>query len=206
MGAKTFVYERQVEYWTSRQIEEFFLNAGFNIVVYPVEQVTEHYLPADHIFGVDDDLVKLFGIQYKALYHNSVNHWKLDQHQHNRLVHFPWIYYGLSDLQSVADGRNSLHYLRILNSAFPYLKKLDVGSLSPHYRWGAFYQHLQSCQTGRRIHNISDLREAISPLQERELNRFTIEITDIFVANFNAKKLVHLSPQLKQRDISFNDF
>ncbi|VXD22151.1 hypothetical protein PL8927_730024 [Planktothrix serta PCC 8927] len=38
MGAKTFVYERQVEYWTSRQIEEFFLNAGFNIIVYLAEQ------------------------------------------------------------------------------------------------------------------------------------------------------------------------
>jgi hypothetical protein len=130
MGAATFVYERQVEYWASRQIEEFFLNASFNIVVYPVEQGVERYLPADHIFGVDeDDLVKLFGIQYKTLYHNSVNHWKLDQRQHERLVYFPWIYYGLSDLQSAADGRNSLHYLRILNSAFPYVKKLDVGSL-----------------------------------------------------------------------------
>lgn len=200
MVAKTFVHERQVEYWTSRQIEEFFLNAGLDIVVYPVEQGIERYLPADHIFGVDDALVKLFGIQYKALYHNSVNHWKLDQRQHNRLVHFPWIYYGLSDLQSVSDGRNGLHYLRILSSAFPYVNKLDVGSLSPYYRWGAFYQHLQSCQTGRLVQNISDLREAISPLQERDLERTIIEVTDIFVANFNTKQLVHLSPQLKQVD------
>ncbi|QZZ20329.1 hypothetical protein J5X98_24220 [Leptothermofonsia sichuanensis E412] len=200
MVAKTFVYERQVEYWTSRQIEEFFLNAGFNIVVYPVEQRIERYLPADHIFGVDKALVKLFGIQYKALYHNSVNYWKLDQRQHCRLIHFPWIYYGLSDLQSVSDGRNGLHYLRILSSAFPYVNKLDVGSLGPYYHWGAFYQHLQSCQTGRLVQNISDLQEAISPLQERDLDRTTIEVTDIFVANFNTKQLVHLSPQLKQVD------
>lgn len=199
MGAATFVYERQVEYWTSRQIEEFFLNAGFNIVVYPVEQGIERHLPADHIFGVDN-LVKLFGIQYKALYHNSVNHWKLDQRQHNRLVYFPWIYYGLSDLQSIADSRNSLHYLRILNSAFPYVDKLYVGGCSPYYRWGAFYQHLQSCQTGRFVQSISELREAISPFQERDLDRSVAEVTDIFIANFDTKQVVHLSPQLRSID------
>ena len=200
MGATTFVYERQVEYWTSRQIEDFFLNAGFNISVYPVEQKTEHYLPADHIFGVDNSLVKLFGIQYKALYHNSVNHWKLDSIQHDRLTHFPWIYYGLSDLQSVADNRNSLHYLRVLNPSFTYIKELAIGSFRSYYRWAAFYQHLQSCQTGRLVQSLSDLQEAISPLQERELDRAMSEITDIFVANFKTKQLVHLSPQLRQLD------
>ncbi len=167
MVAITPVHERQVEYWTNRQIEEFFINAGFNIFVYPVTQRIERHLPADHIFGVDNNLVKLFGIQYKVLHNNnSVNYWELDKHQHNRLVHFPWIYYGLSDLIDVADGRNSLQYLRILNSAFPYANKLDIGSLSPHYRWGAFYQHLKFCQTGRLVHSITELKDAISPLQE----------------------------------------
>lgn len=49
MVARTFVYERQVEYWTSRQIEEFFLNAGFDIVVYPVEQGTRN--AAANLYG-----------------------------------------------------------------------------------------------------------------------------------------------------------
>lgn len=197
MGAATFVYERQVEYWTSRQIEEFFLNAGFDIEVYPVEQGIERYLPADHIFRVDDALIKLFGLQYKALYHNSVNHWKFDQRQHTRLAHFPWIYYGLSELQSVSDGRNSLHYLRILSSEFPYVNKLDVGSLSRYYRWGAFYQFLQAGQVGRPVYSISDLREAVSPFGEIEMERTILEVTDIFIANFNTKQLVNLSPQLR---------
>jgi len=197
MGATPFVYERQVEYWTSRQIEDFFLNAGFSIAVYPVEQGVERYLPADHIFGLDSDLVKLFGIQYKALYHNSTNHWKLDQRQHSRLVNFPWIYYGLSDLQNVSDGRNSLHYLRILNSAFPYVKNLDAQNINRYYRWGAFYQHLQTCQAGRLISKMLDLSDSISPLQDREMERTILEVTDIFIANFNTKKLSHLSPQLK---------
>lgn len=30
--AKPYLYERQSEYWTSRQIEEFFLDAGFELI------------------------------------------------------------------------------------------------------------------------------------------------------------------------------
>ena len=39
--AKPYLYERQSEYWTSRQIEEFFLDAGFELIALPILQYHE---------------------------------------------------------------------------------------------------------------------------------------------------------------------
>lgn len=88
MANATYIAERQVEYWTSRQIEEFLLNAGHEILVYPIDQKVERYLPADFLYNMGTS-VKMFGIQYKALYHNGDDYWKLDQRQPKLLPSFP---------------------------------------------------------------------------------------------------------------------
>jgi hypothetical protein len=43
-------YERQVEYWTSRGIEDFFLDNGFEVPVFPLTQLTEAAIPSDFLF------------------------------------------------------------------------------------------------------------------------------------------------------------
>jgi hypothetical protein len=114
-----YVYERQSEYWTSRQVEEFFIDNGFEIITFPLIQYHEKQLPADFIF-FDKKHTKLFGFQYKALYKNNRDFWKIDSVQHKQLSLFPWIYYCLSELRKPKDFRASLHLARIVESNFEY--------------------------------------------------------------------------------------
>lgn len=58
-----YVYERQVEYWTSRGMEGFFLDAGFEILVLPITQLTERGVPADFLY-LDTGTNKIFGFQF----------------------------------------------------------------------------------------------------------------------------------------------
>jgi hypothetical protein len=71
-----YIYERQVEYWTSRDIEDFFLNDGFQVSVFPLTQLTEENVPSDFLF-LDTGSSKIFGIQFKALYKNDEDFWNL---------------------------------------------------------------------------------------------------------------------------------
>ena len=104
-----YVYERQTEYWTSRQIEEHFLNAGFELLTFPLTQLSERRLPADFIF-FDRNRAKVIGLQYKTLYHNNSDHWRLTAHQHEAMRElFPWVYYAASELRSSRENRNALH-------------------------------------------------------------------------------------------------
>jgi hypothetical protein len=110
--ATPYVYERQSEYWTSRQVEEFFLDNGFELLTFPLTQKTEKLVPTDFIF-FDKKSTKLFAFQYKALYRNGGDYWQLDAYQHTRLALFPWIYYCLSEMKDTRDSRSSLHLARI---------------------------------------------------------------------------------------------
>src|SRR5437867_5822587 len=113
MAATPYVYERQVEYWTSREMEGFFLDSGFELIVLPITQLTERSVPSDFLY-LEKQTNKLFGLQFKALYHNGNDVWNLEPHQHAALSSFDWMYYGFSDLRSPRQHRNALHYLRIV--------------------------------------------------------------------------------------------
>jgi hypothetical protein len=123
MPDRPYLYERQVEYWTTREIEGFFLDSGFEVIVLPITQLTERDVPADFLF-LDSQANKLFGLQYKALYYNRHDYWNLDSRQHHILARFDWIYYGLSDLKASKQHRNALHYLRVLETKFDFTAKL----------------------------------------------------------------------------------
>jgi|AVFP01.1.fsa_nt_gi hypothetical protein len=73
-----YLYERQAEYWTSREIEDYFLDAGYEIVTFPLSQRTEKVVPFDFIF-FEQATTKLFGLQYKALYSNDFDYWPLNR-------------------------------------------------------------------------------------------------------------------------------
>ncbi len=198
--ASPYVYERQSEYWTSRQIEEFFLDSGFDVITFPLDQYHEKLIPADFIF-FDKGLSKLFGLQYKALYRNSQDFWPIDQDQHRTLVSFPWIYYCLSELKDTRDHRAALHLVRIINTSFGFQERLYPGGparIRYYSRWGAFYQGLERCTNGVLIPSRKDLNRILRPENNVELpHRLTESMADVFLADFVSRHTVHLSPQLR---------
>lgn len=201
MAAKPYIYERQVEYWTSRAIEGFFLDSGYEVLVLPLTQLTEHSVPSDFLY-LDTATNKIFGLQFKALYENGDDHWNLDLTQHGQLASFDWMYYGLSDLKTSRQHRNALHYLRVLPPGFPYQPTVSVADwqqthLPLYFRWAAFFEGLYSCKHGRRIGSRSDLQLALSPHADRIARREIAQIADeVFVLNLEARRTVRFSSQL----------
>ena len=94
----SYRHERQIEYWTSRAIEEYFANQGYSVVVIPNSHRAENLIPFDHLFAGNQ--IKVFGLQYKRLYPQR-DHWHLEEEQHRRLRGFSWIYYALSEVRSI---------------------------------------------------------------------------------------------------------
>jgi hypothetical protein len=199
--ASPYVYERQSEYWTSRQIEEFFLDSGFEVLTFPLVQYHERRIPADFIF-FDKRRCKIFGLQYKALYRNARDNWRLDKRQHHDLSRFPWIYYCLSELKTSRDHRAALHLTRIIEADFEYRHQIYSGEsyeTLKYSRWGAFYQGLEKCTRGKLVESLQDLDSLLMPGESPEVLFLLNDLlVDVFVADFEARHALHLSPQLRQ--------
>lgn len=208
MAGKPYIYERQTEYWTSRQIEEYYLDAGFNILVFPVSQLIEKVIPADFLF-YDKERTKLFRFQYKTLYHNDFDFWKLNENQHYTLKKYDnWIYYCLSELKNVSDHRSALHFSRIKSIDFKFHDKLYLGGenkLHNYSRWGAFFQGLEKCSKGIRINSENELMKAlINKDDEKNIAEFSQQLIDIFLSDFSSKNAIHFSPFLKNIQVTDN--
>ncbi len=201
---KTYVQERQSEYWTSRQIEDFFENCGIDVHTIPVPQNIEKKLPADFVF-IPGHKIKLFGLQYKALYHDaSGDYWKLSDAQHRTLQNFRWIYYGFSELKNRKDKRNSLHLLRIYKPRqfiFPEKGKFRFPNppIGMYYRWGGFFKLLESCQCGLRINSLDDLKNALSDSYQEIASDI-----NLFMHNFDTGVTVSIN-RLLRPDQSYQD-
>jgi hypothetical protein len=200
MPDSPYLYERQTEFWTSRQIEEFYLDLGFNVIPFPLTQLAERELPSDFIF-FDKDRSKLFGLQYKALYHNGDEYWPIDERQHSDLSRYPWMYYCLSEMKSVHSPRTALHYVRILKPDFEYRRKLhprwDDNGIRLYSRWGAFYQNLEKCYNGVVVKSEKHLRELLTfNSNDVHLKRVVDMAVDIFLTDFESKNAIHFSPFL----------
>lgn len=197
-----YVYERQAEYWTSRAIEEFFLDSGFEVLTFPLSQLSERILPADFLF-VDKTHAKLFGLQYKPLYRNGEDFWPIDLQQNERLKKFPWIYYCLSDLREASQHRLALHFCRIVDPARIDADKIfasGVHRLQYYSRWAAFYENLTSCRKGHRVESLTDLLHLLEPITNLHFAWELRALVDVFVANFKEKRTVHFSPLLMGQD------
>jgi len=191
-----YVAERQVEYWTSRAIEDYFLNAGYDCVAYPLTPHAEHYIPADFIFEAGQHL-KIFGLQYKPL-HGPTDHWHLTQPQHQTVQSFPWINYGLSELRATRDVRNSLHALRLKSCAFPYVAELTLAASFPYKRWGAFSRGLEDCSEGRIVRCVSEFTDlfatALGVLPAvAEVER----MLDVFLLNLDGRRALRFSTEIR---------
>jgi hypothetical protein len=161
--ATPYVYERQSEYWTSRQIEEFFLDNGYEVITLPIPQTHEFNLPADFIY-FDKGNSKIFGFQYKALYRNGRDHWPLDAAQHRELSRYSWLYYCFSELKDYRNARAALHFARIVNTGIEYQESIypyGQGRIEFYSRWGAFYQGLVQCRKGVKVTSKDELLEIL---------------------------------------------
>jgi hypothetical protein len=198
MARAPYVDERKVEYWTSRELDTFFENEGFDVISLPLTAVTEKSVPSDFAF-LDRGTSKLFGFQYKVLHHNGRDHWNLDEEQHRQLRLYNWIYYGLSDLTSLTQQRNALHYLRIVPVGFDYASSLSRNDFQQagarYFRWAGFFEGLQKCKYGRKITSRKDLQRALWPLPEpvpREIAQivseaFLVDLADRRITKFSSR-------------------
>lgn len=192
--SKTYVTERQVEYWTSREIENSLLDVGYQVVVLPIPQNLEREIPADHVFSGD---LKIFGIQYKALYHNGKqDFWRLSKKQHSTLKGFPWIAYGLSEIRSIKQARSSLYALRIKNPSFSFAWTLRLADSSPYMRWWAFFRHLQSCTWGAKVSSLEEVQELLSDAWEQLTDDDQREFCDLFLLDMETPMAVRISMAL----------
>lgn len=186
--------ERQIEYWTSRAIEDYFENEGYSVVVLPNSQRIEHWIPFDHLFAISE-MVKVFGLQYKRLYPYPEDHWRLDQWQHTRMQNYTWIYYALSGVRSIREHRNALHLLQLTGSCFQYCSSLHPKDLGhdkiPYFRWGGFVQGLYGCQVGWRLQSHEEIREALGIA--RELSDLLIDLYVVGIQR-RGKWLIRTSP------------
>lgn len=195
--AKTYVPERQSEYWTSRQIEDFFENCGIDLHTIPVSQQIEKKLPADFVF-LPEQKIKLFGLQYKALYQDTAgDFWKLNNHQHLTLQTFDWIYYGFSELKIRKHKRNSLHLLKIYvpnQFAFPASGRFKQAAppVNAYYRWGGFFKMLEDCRCGLKINSLEDLKKALSDTYQDIASEISL-----FIHNFDTGVTVSVNRLLR---------
>jgi hypothetical protein len=194
-----YVRERQAEYWTSRQAEDYFVDYGFELLVLPIPPSTELLLPTDYIF-FDKQQTKLFGLQYKALYRNGMDHWQLKDYQHLTLRLYPWIYYCLLELREVNEFRMALHLARIAETGFPFKPQIysdGKDRFHDYMRWATFFRRLKQCEKGALVVSESHLRTLITAgSDDAQLSRISDEAADLFLADFSSKHAIHFSPFL----------
>jgi hypothetical protein len=192
-----YPYERQIEYWTSRAIEDYFLDSGFEVLVFPVAQVLEREVPFDHLF-FDQHTNKIFVFQYKRLYSNGEEYWHLDLRQHETLQRFrDWIYYCGTEVRHPREHRNALHLCQILAVDLPYRSRLLADRRQDnekvwYWRWGGFVNSLNACRVGKRIYTREDLAEALALV-----GRLQEMLVDFIFTDLTERRIAHLTPFLR---------
>jgi hypothetical protein len=201
MPASPYVYERQGEYWTSKLVEDYLFHFGFEIIALPIPAHIEYLLPADFIF-FDKKHTKLFGLQYKALYHNDREFWHLDERQHRTLELYPWIYYCLLELREVRELRVALHLARLAKSSFSYRSELYPDGkerFSDYSRWAIFYREVERCRKGVLVTSEEHFQELLTAgTDDPSLSRISQEATDLFLVDFSSSQAIHFSPFLSR--------
>jgi hypothetical protein len=170
--------EQHVQDWTSAQILAALRRRGYAVRDWHQTQDTEKFVPADWLF-MDRTRLKVFGLQYKALYRNGTEYWPLDESQHATLARYPWIVYCASELTAVTEKGQSLSMARFYGVDFPYQPRLRRRIRRPKYlRWREFIRGFESCLFGHRVTTKAELRSLVGEVSGsgpvREVNQ-TIE-------------------------------
>lgn len=194
------MYERQSEYWTSRQIEESLTGLGFQVLTYPLAQFHENKIPADFLFRVDPTgsagEVKLFGLQYKALYRNGGDHWPVDATQHGTMLRFPWLAYCLSELRQPAESGIALHLARFIDASAIQPTRVDLATCPLYRRWGPFIMSVLASQRGQVVGDRAELAAKLR-LQNEDVSVALADlVADVIAVNREIGHVVHLAPDL----------
>src|SRR5258707_10238327 len=103
--------EQHIQDWTSADIVGALERRGYTIRDWHPTQDLEKFVPADWLF-FDQTRLKVFGVQYKALYRNGSEHYPLDREQHNTMAGHPWIVYCASELVRLDERPHALRRAR----------------------------------------------------------------------------------------------
>lgn len=189
---KPYLYERQTEYWTSRGVEDYFLDAGYEVITFPLSQFAEYKIPFDFLF-FEKTTCKLFGLQYKTLYKNEHDYWPLNEQQHRALQAFSiWGYYCFSQMKDSKDHRVAIHKAMFIPVTMKYCEKIHAGHIDAmYYRWGGFVNGLEICTVGKRVTSREEIVAALRPIERDTIVEVDQNVVDVFAANINLKKIIH---------------
>lgn len=194
--------ERQTEYWTSTAVEHSLRDEGFVVQTLPLTPGVENKVPTDFLFAVADGSgpVKLFGLQYKALYRNGDDHWILSESQHQTITTVPWITYCLSEMRALFQQGNALHLSRFVRAGDVSPPRIEMFH-RPYMRWGGFLHELRLCRVGVVVETADDVRAALRPAGQPDLPAQLQRLqVDLFIANFANRAAVHLAAALGRPD------
>lgn len=194
MAASPYIPEEQTSDWTSQGVRDFFRDAGFRVTTYKLTQHLERDLPADRAF-LDPETWKVFGLQYKTLYHNGEDRWPIDEQQHETVQGFPWIYYFYSEMTDPTEEKTALHQARIYKASFRYRPAiLQKDRRSPrYYSWGEFYLGIKRCTFGVRLWSPREFAALAAKFEGEARRRQARQMYDLFLVEL--KQRILLAPE-----------
>ena len=152
-----YIAEQHIQEWTSAAIVQYFRARGYTVRDWHLTQDLEKHVPTDWIF-VDQTRLKVFGVQYKALYSNGNDYWQLDRDQHEAVQHYPWVFYGASEMTHPRQQRDALRLVRIYATDLQYRHRLSRRQRRVRYlRWPTFFRAFEACLLGYRVNSRSEL-------------------------------------------------
>lgn len=185
-----YVAEQQTARWTSDAVHQSFLELGFELKEWPVTQHLEKEVPSDSIF-YSAEFSKLFGLQYKTLYHNGEDSWPLTATQHDTIRKYPWMYYCCSEIRDVNEAGLALHLSRFYRTSFEFQAYLPRRIFAPDSqffsRWGAFYRALRDCPAGVKIASAEQLRDLIGTIEGDARMREVRQLSEYLLADFDRR-------------------
>lgn len=187
--AAPYIPEEQTADWTSQEIRRFFRGAGFSCLTYKLTQHLERDLPADRMF-LDPGTWKIFGFQYKTLYHNGEDRWPIYDSQHKTMGQFPWIYYCCSELTDPTEFATALHQARIYRGSFRYRPALlQKDRRTPRfYNWGEFYQGVKRCTFGVELWSEEEFTKLLDTLEGEARLHQARQMYEVFVVELERRE------------------
>lgn len=187
------VAEQHVQDWTSAQIVSALKRRGYDVRDWHQTQDIEAFVPADWLF-FDRTRLKVFGLQYKALYRNGSEYWPLDETQHSSLAKYSWIVYCASELTDVGNQGRALQVARFYCADIPYRSRLYRRTRDPKYlRWRDFIRGFEACVIGRRISSKDELRSLLAEAKGTGPIREASQAAEFLFLNLERKRALRLT-------------
>jgi hypothetical protein len=150
----------------------------------------------DWIF-IDTTRMKVFGLQYKALYFNGRDYWSLDRVQHDTLQSFPWIYYAASEIRTTSDRKHALRLLRVYSPDIHHRSRLTLGTRAVRYlRWPMFFRSFAACLTGHRATSRAEFLSFLGAITDTGPAREARQMTEYFFVDLDRRRVVRARLQL----------